>query len=91
MKIVINRGFGGYELSRKAYDFLGLTWDDYGYAYHNDRANPKLVECVETLGTEMASGCFAELKVVEIPDGVEWCIDDYDGIEAVHEMHRVWA
>lgn len=37
-----------------------------------------------------ASGKCAELKVIEIPDGVDWEIDDYDGIETVHEKHRSW-
>ena len=31
------------------------------------------------------------LKVVEIPDGVDWYIySDDDGSEAVHEKHRIW-
>ena len=90
MKIVINKCYGGYSLSREAYEFLGLTWDDYGYEFNEDRSNPKLVECVETLG-ESASGAFAELKVVEIPDDVDWEIEDYDGVEWVSEKHRTWG
>ena len=27
----------------------------------------------------------------EIPDDVEWEIDDYDGIETIHEVHRSWS
>jgi hypothetical protein len=54
------------------------------------RTDPKLVEVVETLGTARASGRHAVLEVVEIPDGVEWEISDYDGIEHVHEVHRIW-
>ena len=50
---------------------------------------PRLVECVETLGTK-ANGRFAELHVVEIPDDVDWFIDEYDGIESIHERHRIW-
>jgi len=30
------------------------------------------------------------LKVVEIPDDVEWRIHDYDGAEHVYEKHRTW-
>jgi hypothetical protein len=78
-------------LSEKAYEFLGLEWDGYGYKYsgYDLRTDAKLVECVETLG-EKADGRFAELKVVEIPDDVEWEIDEYDGLETIHEVHRVW-
>lgn len=89
MKVVINRCFGGFSLSEKAYEFLGLEWDGYGYKYNGNRTDPKLVECVETLGVE-ADGIFAELKVVEIPEDVEWEIDYYDGLESIHEVHRVW-
>lgn len=90
MKIVINTDYGGFGLSKEAYKYLGLVWDGYGYEFREDRANPKLIECVEKLGREKASGEYACLKVVKIPDGVDWEIDDYDGIETIHEKHRVW-
>ena len=91
MKIVINSDFGGFCLSNAAYKYLGLKWDGYGFAYddHDKRADPKLVECVERLG-DAASGRYAHLKVVEIPDGIEYEISNYDGIETIHEKHRVW-
>ncbi len=91
MKVVINTCFGGFCLSKEAYDFLGLEWDRFGYAYngYDKRTDPKLIECVETLGYK-ADGRFANLKVVEIPDDVEWEINYYDGIESIHEVHRVW-
>lgn len=31
MKVVINRRFGGFGVSKEAYDFMGLEWDGYGY------------------------------------------------------------
>lgn len=89
MKIVINTCFGGYCLSEKAYEFLGLEWDEYGYKFENNRTNPKLIECVETLGKE-ASGWCADLKVVEIPDHIDWTMEDYDGKESIHEIHQQW-
>jgi len=89
MKIVVNRCFGGFGLSKEAYAFLGLEWDDYGFKYNEDRTNPKLVECVEKLG-ENASGSHARLRVVEVPDDIEWKISDYDGQEKVEEKHRSW-
>jgi len=54
-----------------------------------DRANKNLVRVVEELGKK-ANGAFANLEVVEIPDGVDWEIDDYDGMETIHEKHRSW-
>lgn len=90
MKVVINKCYGGFGLSKKAYDFMGMEWDGYGYKFDYGRDNPKLVECVEALGKE-ASGRFADLKVVEIPDGIEWEISEYDGWETVEEKHRSWG
>lgn len=55
-----------------------------------DRDDPILVEVVEELGEE-ASGTFANLSVVEIPDDIDWEIDDYDGVETIHEKHRTWC
>ncbi len=90
MKVVINRCFGGFSLSENAYDYLGIPWDGYGFEYNEDRANLKLVECVEKLGKE-ADGKFSELKVVSIPNDVEWEIEEYDGLEWVSEKHRTWC
>ena len=55
----------------------------------NNRSNELLIQVVEELGEE-ASGRFGELKIIEIPDDVIWEIDDYDGIETLHEIHRSW-
>lgn len=30
-------------------------------------------------------------QAVEIPDGIEWELDEYDGLESVHECHRSWS
>lgn len=53
------------------------------------RTDLNLVKVVEELGEE-ANGMFAELVVVEIPDGVKWEIDEYDGLETIHEVHQSW-
>lgn len=132
MKIVINRCYGGFGLSRDAilemyrrgskavewtpfeeyysqtpdwkerrkryletndiYDFYiedgdGVVSLKYDYEIRND---PILVEVVEEMGAK-SWGRYAELRVVEIPDGVEYEIDDYDGMESVHEKHRSWV
>ena len=53
------------------------------------RDDPALVQVVEEMGPA-ANGNHAELKVVEIPDDVEWEIHEYDGSEHVAEKHRTW-
>ena len=52
--------------------------------YYRDipREDPILVFIVETLGAA-ASGKFAELEVIEIPDGTLYKIDEYDGLESL--------
>ena len=55
-----------------------------------ERNDPDLVAVVEELGS-VADGRCASLRVVEIPDGVEWEIDEYDGIEHIAEKHRTWS
>lgn len=89
-KIVINVRYGGFGLSPKArirYEELGgkATSD-----YRIGRNESALVQTVEELGEE-ASGRFAELKVVEIPDGVDWVVEEYDGSEWVSERHETWS
>jgi hypothetical protein len=54
------------------------------------RSHPELVKLVEEMG-EAAWGACAKLKVVEVPDDVDWEIDEYDGSECVSEKHRSWS
>jgi len=72
------------------------TWGFYevheGSEFHDrdiPRDDPILVSIVERLG-EKAGGRCAELKIVEIPDGVDWQVEEYDGSEWVSEKHRTW-
>jgi uncharacterized protein YnzC (UPF0291/DUF896 family) len=55
-----------------------------------ERNDPHLVQVVNELG-EKANGPHAKLTIVEVPDGVEWELDEYGGIESVHEKHRVFG
>lgn len=55
-----------------------------------ERDDPALVQSVEELGAA-ACGAHAELVVVEIPDGVEYVIEEYDGNEHIAEAHRTWG
>ena len=55
------------------------------------RTDSDLINIIERIGEKEASASLAELKVVEIPDGIEFEIDDYDGVETIHEVHRSWS
>jgi hypothetical protein len=127
MKIVVNRCYGGFSISKAAAEYMAKLGDPvaiaeinewrrdkypaekkqlqftvkyrkepsfYGYGYAEgangyERTSPALIKAVEDLGAA-ASGEAAKLEVVEIPDNVEWEIDEYDGIESIHEKHRSW-
>ena len=105
MKIVISDECGGAPISFSAavYAELGIEWDGFGFLGAQDlgmpasdwdvmpyRANPQLAAVVEKLGVRRATADGLSLKIVEIPDDVEWAVYDFDGREEVHEVHRVW-
>ena len=119
MKIVINKCYGGFSLSDKAYKYLiakGVPLHDEAsfnsaikdlviYKWNKNsrllgkyfdfffrstnRNHPLLIEVVESL-KENASGRCAQLEIVEIPDDVEYKIEEYDGKEWIAEKHRTW-
>lgn len=60
------------------------------YPRYLNRSDDDLVWIVENLGEE-ANGQCANLKVVEIPDGIKYEISEYDGLEEVQERHRSWC
>ncbi len=76
-KVIFRGGFS---------ESIPRLWDAW---LSDERDNPLLVRVVEELG-DAANGPYAKLKVVEIPDGLDYIIDEYDGIETIHEPHRTW-
>ena len=104
-KIVINRCFGGFGLSesaminianRKGWTLVQKGRSNYFKSPEDDiadydipRDDPDLVSTVEMIG-EHSWGSYAELLIVEIPDDVDWYIEEYDGREWIAERHRVW-
>lgn len=134
MKILLNKCFGGFDLSEEAYrlyakkkgfkiykyksdvsghypntkwiykyaddnslfvqyftkDFgtnIEISNEDYEkyslYLRNEERLNPILIEVVEELG-EKASGRFGKIELFEIPDNVDYQIDEYDGVETLY-------
>jgi hypothetical protein len=70
-------------------DMTHEDWDTLLNLDTSHRTDPILIEVVEELGKE-ASGTFGNLQIVEIPDDMEYEIEDYDGVETLHELHRSW-
>ncbi len=90
MKIVINSNYGGFWLSKAALDMLKdkpIT-DSKGKII---RHHPDLVAVVEQLG-QAASRQGSNLTVVELPDNIYYCIDQYRGWENItwskSELHH---
>jgi hypothetical protein len=90
MKVVINTCYGGYGLSTRANAQYWMDTGKFRSDYEIERDDPALVSIVEKMGKK-AWGDNAELKVVEIPDGIEWELSEYDGVETIHEKHRSWS
>ena len=92
-KIVINTCHGGFGLSATAeskYKELAEVTDPDFHSGHIPRDDAHLIAVVELMGSAAAGGC-SELKIVDVPDDVNWCIEEYDGKEWVAERHRTWS
>ena len=93
-KIVINACHGGFGLSdlamRRYAEMKKIEDVNTIHVYDIDRADPDLVQVVEELGEESYDR-YADLKIVEIPEDVDWYIHEYDGLEHVAERHRTWS
>ena len=91
MKVVINACHGGFGLSEKALKMYRAEVNDSEVDYYDiDRDDPVLVRLVEELGDEVNTR-YSELTIVEIPDGIEWTVCEYVGLEWVAEAHRTWS
>ena len=87
--------------SREGEDFYKLSQEEriaYNKQYSEQticnrdiaRDDPALVQLVEE-NAELYGGRCSQLEVVDIPDDVEWQIEEYDGNEWVAEKHRTWS
>ncbi len=54
------------------------------------RKDPDLISVIRELGVA-ANGRSAKLKIVEVPDGTRYEIEEYDGVEWIAEVHQTWG
>jgi len=92
MKVVINKRHGGFGLSKEAEnkykELAGISNPNF-YDRSIARDDEHLIAVVELLGSA-ADSRYSELKIVDIPEDVDWYIEEYDGLEWVAEKHRTW-
>ena len=85
MKVLINSCYGGFSFSEDFINHINsLTKNQL--VNHYDlfaRNNQFLVEEAIKFGLEKASGMCAKLSIVEIPDGLDYYINEYDGYEHI--------
>ncbi|GLO66229.1 hypothetical protein [Oceanobacillus kimchii] len=70
-------------------DLFSLT-DGYIYSPEIKRNDPDLVRVVKQL-KDKANVQYSDLKIIEIPDDVNFVIQEYDGNEWIAEEHRTWS
>ena len=86
MKVLLNKCFGGFGVSKKAFDLFNErseTKVKYNFEVEEHRCDPILVDIVEELGEEANDSC-SKLVIAEIPDEYDYWIEDYDGVESIH-------
>lgn len=98
MKIVVNRTFGGFKIPPQLAEELGwfCVYFNGGEdlpADYDEHTDPDMIAGLERMieeGVDVNEAAGTKLEIVEIPDDIDWYIDDYDGIETIHECHRSW-
>ena len=94
-QIVINTRHSGFGLSDEAMELYQAFCRDAQivpeqYDCEIPRDSQQLVSTVKVLG-ERANSVYSRLKIVTIPDDVEWTVMEYDGAEWIAEAHRTWS
>lgn len=84
----IGDGFMAHKYSYNLYKD-GLLYSLMDRSECEVRTDKDLIEVIETLG-DKADGFCAKLSITEIPDNIQWEINEYDGMEHIAEVHRIW-
>ena len=91
MKVVINRCFGGFRLTKEVINrYNELSGNSVQYEFDIRRDDPFLIQAIEEVGLKASGASYSELEIVDIPNDVAWYVDDYDGMETIRESHRSW-
>ena len=83
MKVLINKCHGGFGVSKEFLNHLKTLKliEEDGTKYSVERNNQLVIEEIIKFGIDKANSKYAELQIVEIPDGCNYSIGEYDGKE----------
>lgn len=88
MQVIINRCYGGFNFSHEAIKLYesrtgSKVQNPRDLYYDGLRNDPEMVEVFKELGSERASGSYSKLSVEEVPEGYDFEIQEYDGLEHI--------
>jgi len=90
MKVLISTCYGGFSFSDELVELwkerTGVTHDrndDLIGKHDIPRDDATAIALFEEIGSKRASGSYAKVELVEIPDEASYSIDEYDGFEDI--------
>ena len=88
MKVLLNKCYGGYGFSKEFVTHLikNDIVSNFKDIHYISRHNPRVIKEAIAFGLDKASGICAELEIREIPDGANYHIHEYDGMECINDM-----
>jgi hypothetical protein len=88
MKVLLNKCYGGYSFSEEFVKHLIFNdiVPDYSNYYCIERHDQKVIEEAIKFGLDNAGGMFSQLEVREVPDGANYSIHEYDGMESINDI-----
>lgn len=89
MKVLINTCYGGFGFSEGFVEHANANGFSLSRYDEGQRSNQELIALAEAFGLEKVNGMCANLEVRELPDGLEYSIDEYDGVEHIEYTYLV--
>jgi hypothetical protein len=86
MKVLYNTCYGGFNFSNEfTEEFNNRNTERLTplETRHEERTDPSVIALFEEKGSEWSSGRHSKLDIIEIPDDVEFTVEEYDGIETI--------
>jgi hypothetical protein len=75
-----------YSVKNEYMPFLEIADGTSLSSYTIERNDPTLIAVFEELGSEDFSGISANVAIVEIPNGAQYRIGEYDGLEWIEQV-----